>query len=529
MLEGTDTRPMTGAARMLALVVLSVCALLAFGASGADAVIVHIKDGQTVSYLPDLHAHPASFGALALARGDGGSGGGLSGTGRVSYHGGPVMSSNTDYAFYWAPGGAPEYPAGYITGTDRYFEDLALDSGRDTNDDSVAAQYNDAEGEYAEYEAKFGGAIVDTDPYPSNGCHRAAICLTNEQLVGELQTYLAAHHLPENLTTGYYILTPPEAESCFEAAGLDCSAGTSEPEYCAYHGYFQPEGQTVLYADDPYSTGVEGCDTGKHPSESIAEGTLQGGLAHEHLEMVSDPTLRSWFNSANGEISDICRTFELESELGPQLGTAPDGAPYNQLINGHQYLYQQVWSNETNACAQRRTWPVPAISSISPKGGLSQGGTIVKINGTELRNTKAVYFGPVASPSVKVLSATSVEAESPGGAAGYTHITLVTGHGTSVETPSSLFKYGPPSIAALTPNHGPHAGGARVTATGSGFGAGTTFTFARVAASEVECASTTTCTFTVPPRAKAGTVVVHARSDEKRSPSVPPGDEYHYE
>ena len=34
------------------------------------------------------------------------------------------------------------------------------------------------------------------------------------------------------------------------------------------------------------------------------------------------------------------------------LGTASNGAKYNQVINGHFYWYQQEWSNQTNdACS----------------------------------------------------------------------------------------------------------------------------------------------------------------------------------
>ncbi|HUA10854.1 MAG TPA: IPT/TIG domain-containing protein [Solirubrobacteraceae bacterium] len=524
-MPGTETT--AKATGKLALGVIAVAAVLLGCASHANAVIVHLHDGRTVSYLPDLHATRSAAGPLVRL---GAGGGGESGSGKVSYHGGPVMSSNTDYAFYWAPGGTAEYPAGYLAGINGFFANLAHDSGTDTNDDSVAAQYSDAEGEYAEYEVKFGGAIVDTDPYPGDGCHRAAICLTEEQLLGELEAYITAHHLPQNLTTGYFILTPPEVESCLEAAGRVCSAGTAEPGYCAYHSYFKPEGTgaTLLFADDPYSTGIEGCDTGKHPSESIAEGTIQGGLEHEHAEMISDPTLHAWFNSANGEIGDICRTFEAASEFGTPLGTAPDGAPYNQLINGGEYLFQQLWSNEADACAQRRTWPMPTITKVAPRGGPSQGGTTVKISGEELRNTKAVYFAGVASPDVKIVSGDLVEALTPAGATGEAPITLVTGHGASEENAHDTFKYGAPTVTAVTPDSGAVWGGGRVTITGSGFGAGTSFVFGKPSAREVECQSATSCQVTVPVGPKAGTVAVRARTDGKRSSRSQSG-EYTYE
>jgi hypothetical protein len=42
---------------------------------------------------------------------------------------------------------------------------------------------------------------------------------------------------------------------------------------------------------------------------------------------------------------------------GNPLGTAPDGSPYNQVINGHFYWYQEEWSNLTHSCVQRLTLP----------------------------------------------------------------------------------------------------------------------------------------------------------------------------
>ena len=43
----------------------------------------------------------------------------------LEYHGGPVMTSNTNYPLYWDPAGAGEYPAGYQSGINKWFEDLA--------------------------------------------------------------------------------------------------------------------------------------------------------------------------------------------------------------------------------------------------------------------------------------------------------------------------------------------------------------------------------------------------------------------
>ena len=261
---------------------------LAAWTSSASAVVVQLANGSRVSYQPasgPLSPAPLLRSARAL------------GKGALIYHGGPVMTSNTNYAFYWAPGGEAEYPSGYVAGIDAYLQNLAADSGKDTNVDSVAAQYTNGLGESAAYASTFAGAIIDTVPYPANGCTAAPVCLTKEQLEAELQSYVSAHHLPADLWHEYFMLTPPAVESCFDASSLACSAGSSSPEYCAWHSYISDGGGVIVFADDPYAGGVAGCDPGLHPSESPAEGTLQGGLSHEHDESLTDPEINAWYRA----------------------------------------------------------------------------------------------------------------------------------------------------------------------------------------------------------------------------------------
>ena len=55
-------------------------------------------------------------------------------------------------------------------GIARYFTDLQHDSGGNQNVDSVDPQYNDLTGAVAKYDVRFGGVLVDTDPYPASQC-----------------------------------------------------------------------------------------------------------------------------------------------------------------------------------------------------------------------------------------------------------------------------------------------------------------------------------------------------------------------
>ncbi len=431
-------------ARRVGLAALVAAATLAVGATNAAALIVHVH-GQTLSYQPvpgvsgqatELAIKgPLDFPGVAAPPAT---------KKPLEYNGGPVMPSNTNYALYWDPTGGPAYPSGYQSGLNRYFEDLAHDSGGDQNTDSVLTQYGDGAGEFANYNSHFGGALIDTDPYPANGCSSAPVCFTDEQLRAEIAKYLEAHELPVDLQHEYFLLTPPGVESCLERTGHACSAGAKHSAYCAYHGYISVSKGPIIYANDPYAAGTN-CDYGEeHPNNNPSDATIGGGVAHEHSESLTDPELSAWHNSKGEEVADKCRTFIEATEYGEALGRAPDGAKYNQVINGDLYYYQQMWSNATGECQQRVTASalLPTVTKVAPKDGPATGGTSVTITGTNFAKPATVKFGGTPATEVTVTSSTSITALSPPGSPGATvDITVTTSAGTSAITTKDHFKY----------------------------------------------------------------------------------------
>jgi PKD repeat protein len=145
-----------------------------------------------------------------------------------------------------------------------------------------------------------------------------------------------------------------------------CSVGepASLAFYCAYHE------ETVaspmrFYAFDPYVynfkyNGQLACDSGNYPN-GPSDGAIDGGMAHEHNESITDPIPNdAWTNGVGpdhgAEIGDVCAY-----SYGASLGTH-NHAAYNQVINGHYYYYQTMWSNDGHQCLQRYTLP----SSLPP-------------------------------------------------------------------------------------------------------------------------------------------------------------------
>ena len=107
----------------------------------------------------------------------------------------------------------------------------------------------------------------------------------------------------------------------------------------------------MFYANMPYVVGNPGCDDGNHPN-GPSDGSIEGGLSHEHNESITDPIPNdAWTNGAGPnqglEIGDQCGRV-----MGEALGTH-NGAKYNQVIDGHFYWYQTEWSNIGHTCLQR--------------------------------------------------------------------------------------------------------------------------------------------------------------------------------
>lgn len=425
------SRPARRAGLLLAL--LAALAVGGIGASQAPALIASAGAGR-VSYKP-LAASGGSAQTLTKPQ--------AAGTKPLEYFGGPVMPSNTNYAIYWAPAGAGAYPSGYVSGIDRYFEDLAHDSGGIQNTDSILTQYGDSGGHRAQYLSAFGGALFDTHAYPANGCSQApgATCLTDAQLRAELTRFVAEVHGPTDLEHEYFLLTPAGVESCLEAAGHACSAGSKKPVYCAYHGFISTAGGPLVYANTPYMNGTN-CDTGEeHPNGNPSDATLGGGLVHEHSESVTDPELNAWHDSKEEEVADKCHSHVAASEFGEPLGKAPNGANYNEVIDGDLYWYQQMWSNEAGGCEQRAVLPPPTVKKIKPKAGPAKGGTSVAVTGTGFGGSVTVLFGSTPATQVTVSSSTTLTAVSPPGAVGTVDVTVQTSSGTSPVVKGDRFKY----------------------------------------------------------------------------------------
>jgi hypothetical protein len=173
----------------------------------------------------------------------------------------------------------------------------------------------------------------------------------------------------------------------------------------------------------------------------------------------------------------------------------------------------------------------PAITSISPVGGLPSGGTSVTITGSGFTGATAVAFGGVAATKV-VVSDTKVTAVSPAHAVGTTNVRVTGPAGQSAVVTADQFTYamGPsvPSVSSVSPSGGTSAGGTTVTVRGSGFTGVTGVAFGGVAASNVVLVSDSQLT-AVSPAHGAATTNVRVTTPAGQSAVVTPADQFTYQ
>lgn len=166
----------------------------------------------------------------------------------------------------------------------------------------------------------------------------------------------------------------------------------------------------------------------------------------------------------------------------------------------------------------------PVVTKVTPSKGVSAGGKEVKIKGKYLNGATAVKFGETETTDITADTTELITVISPPGVGGATvNVTVTTATGESAINEKDRFTYLSPAITELSPSEGPKAGGTEVTVTGSGFepgSEGTKFTFKGKAGSDVECASTTTCTVISPPYSKTRAVTVQAEVNGRKSNKV---------
>jgi hypothetical protein len=291
------------------------------------------------------------------------------GTPPLLFHGGKVMGTPTTGSvvvtpIYWNPAGHP-MDAAYKSIITGYIQGVSADSNSHTNVFSTLTDYFGTNG-HIRYRVTLGTAVNDQAPLPANGCTVAGddtkniyadgtgynACIDDNQVIAETERVVTSRGLPRDLAHIYVLYLPKHVESCFNAGGTTTAKNQCtinhhpSAAFCAYHSQ-APSGAIYANLDYPIYASPTGftCSSDavfpvvQAPNGNPDADTEVSPTSHETMEAITDPDVSTgWFDSSGFENGDECAFV-----FGPTQGAA--GAFFNQVINGHDYLTQEGFSN----------------------------------------------------------------------------------------------------------------------------------------------------------------------------------------
>ena len=146
-------------------------------------------------------------------------------SGPLNYHtGGPIMSTTTTYAIYWAPshlqsGAATSMASSYRAGLANLLKDIG---GHGIY--NIGTEYLQTGGglttSFIHNQSTFAGSYLDTHAYPASGCVSSDIpvstnCINDVQLRAEIKRVMAVKGWTSGINHLFLVFTAPGEGSCF--------------------------------------------------------------------------------------------------------------------------------------------------------------------------------------------------------------------------------------------------------------------------------------------------------------------------
>jgi hypothetical protein len=230
------------------------------------------------------------------------------GSGNLSNHGGPQISSASFVAIYW--------------------------NGQVANSRQTSLGYGTVAGQIAAFLTNFSGANYSDSPYDDYtviqqyGIHDvispslpSGVTLQDTQASKsvikdrDIQSYLSglftSGRLSANASALYGVYFPPGMNVSLQ--GMSCSS------FCGYHSYFNFRGMNIKYAVFPYLD----CPACSLAGRSVAD-MLTIVTSHEIREAVTDPLLNAWYDRSGYEADDKCAWHNLYQMNGGGFWVQPE-------------------------------------------------------------------------------------------------------------------------------------------------------------------------------------------------------------
>ena len=235
----------------------------------------------------------------------------------VRYGGGSVMAGTTHiYAIFWEPRG--NVAPGYNRLLTRFFQDVGNSPLY-----RIAGEYKQANGA-APANAVLSGVWMDYRHYSGN-------TILDSDIQHEVTRAQRTNGWQSSMHNMFFVFTEAGENICIDGTHAQCATNT----FCAYHSAF---GTNTIYASMPYAASF-GCENTVGPNHNAADETIDGA-SHELMEAVTDPLGDAWVDASGNEIGDKCvAQFGWRNAQGA-----------NVVWNGHSYLVQKEWDNQTGTC-----------------------------------------------------------------------------------------------------------------------------------------------------------------------------------
>jgi hypothetical protein len=166
-----------------------------------------------------------------------------------------------------------------------------------------------------------------------------------QQSLKSIVTRAIANGLPDDPTQGLYLILGTSDVSQM----MDNSSKKFCKDYCGFHDFFEnvttKQQYIYSYVGDP-TTCLSSCtlQTQTSPNNNPAVDGMLSVIAHEIMEVITDPKMNAYFDDLGQENGDKCAW-----KYGRVYTASNRNSIANMLMDGKDYLIQSVYINKVGA------------------------------------------------------------------------------------------------------------------------------------------------------------------------------------
>ena len=347
---------------------------------------------------------------------------------------------------FWTPPNSKSTASTYTNLVAQFDQDLAQTGSSPASGLSVLDQYVDATGTPLDHAVVAQTPIVRQDKLSTSGTidtckpdsngqdlgpdltrYALSTCVTDAQIEAEVS--LVTQDLPTDASHLYPVFLAQGVEVCGgsdnTAGGGACSLNPDSPNatgggFCAYHSWVGPSAADTgaLYTVQPFpvlgtfnQVGAAGGLTCA-PSGVLNRPVSPNGnsdfdatvtvYVHEVSEAITDPYGDAIYGNTSADTAGSNEIGDLCNFAFPSISSSAPNAQYDETMNGHHYLVQELFSNLAYAADAKRacvtslpsTTPESTVTSVSLTGSPTVGSE-VQVNVT-IRSSSQIGAPPAS-------------------------------------------------------------------------------------------------------------------------------------